>query len=91
MDQGTCVGIMDGKGDHFCGFSGHGTWSNGKVVLNEAEKPLHPQRRDAACRLALSVSKNTVRVMDPGHKCQPSLCSGSHRISGIVFKKENRK
>ncbi|MBI4189055.1 MAG: hypothetical protein HY525_00790 [Betaproteobacteria bacterium] len=80
-----------GKGDHLCAFSGHGTWSNGKVLLGEAENPVRPERKNIACRLALSYTKGTIRVLDARSKCQPSLCSGAHKLDGVVFKKQSRK
>jgi hypothetical protein len=77
-----------GKGDHLCAYSGHGTWSKGKVILQPAESPLNPQRTNATCRLALSVSKGIVRVLDRGQQCRMSLCSSTHRLDGITFTKE---
>ena len=65
-----------------CLFSGHASWSHGRLLLDQSEKPIAPE-----CRLTLSFSKGTARLSDPQHKCQSSLCNGPGKLDGAMFKK----
>jgi len=67
-----------------CFFSGDATWSHGRLILDQSEKPI-----DSECRLTLSFSEGAARLSDPQHKCQPSLCNGPGKLDGVSFKKRS--
>ncbi len=77
--------------NYFCVFHGQGTWANGRVLLNQSDKPLNPDKTNSACRLTLSFSNGMVRLSDPGQKCEPSICIGPAKLNGISYKKENNQ
>ena len=70
-----------------CLFSGEGTWSKARLVLDRGERPTA-----AYCQLSLTFSKGVARLSDPGHKCRPSLCFGSGRpLNGVAFTKQQTR
>lgn len=69
-----------------CVFNGYGIWSKGTIVFEESESPSRP-----ACKFSASVSKGTVRLLDPGDRCRTAYCVGNIRLHGISFKKKDQK
>ena len=74
--------------NYFCTFRGQGVWTNGRVVLDQPKDTLNPNKADPACHLTLSLSKGTAQLLDPGQKCQPSLCIGSTNLNAVSYAKD---
>jgi hypothetical protein len=78
---------FDLRQDHFCTYSGLGSWAGEKLNLGPPEQPLQRGRADPKCRLSVSFSKGAARVADVGNRCSFSLCNAPARLNGITYRK----
>jgi hypothetical protein len=88
LDPGTSpdtlfveFGLHFGYSD-YCAFRGHGTWSTGKIILKETEKPL-----PSSCRLQVNLMKDGVRLRDVRKSCAVLLCTAPQKLDGVTYRK----
>jgi hypothetical protein len=74
-------GLHFGYSD-YCAFRGHGTWSKGKIVLDDSEKPL-----PSSCRLEVNFVKSAVRLSDLKESCAAVLCTAPQKLHDVIYRK----
>lgn len=78
---------FDLRQNHFCTYTGIGSWAGERLNLGPSEQQLQPERADPKCQLSVSVSRGAARVADVGNRCSFSLCNASARLNGITYRK----